>query len=835
MELDQFLDAVITGPEAGGWFCLAIGKSGGINWAEQWYRWPVQRQEILEAIARYRGEHNVYFTAYLFNNASSAKANVAHSRTIQADLDEADVAQLPVAPSVLVRTSPGRHQAYWILRESLSPDALETISRRLTYSIPKCDHSGWSLGHKVRIPETFNFKYLDGPKPIEVIDAPLRQYSAVDFEMLPEVPAMASDPAYESFLERLPTIVAEVASTTGPNELLESIRTKGLPGKTYAQYNIAQTDRSAALWSLICHAFRCGLTRDEVFFLAQHSANNKFADLRHNGDRELAKDVLRAEAVVRSSGANPREVIDQARKLGTSAVRKPNILRLVTDFMKEHGTFLHTTNDSTWYVRRDLGRPILISQHSDYLDTLLDIEYGLNMTESDQAYTVAGLCAYARNLNPQGIQVALSYFDQDARTLLLHTGRRDVLRINATSIERIVDGSYGVVFPWSSSVDPFSPSTPVDDWGEMLFGHSAGGDALSNLINLERDDALALLKVWLMFLLFRNAAVARPILATFGQPGSGKSTLFRKIYALLYGRYKSVGSVTTQDDFDHGVASDPFVVLDNVDTWERWLPDRLALSASTSDITKRKLYTDADTVVLKRQALVGITAHNPRFGREDVADRLLLLAFERLEHFLPEQVIIDQIVAHRGGLWGAILKDVQHILATPMPATGPQFRVEDFARLGVWIARGLDATSGVATPTLAHEQHFVNSLKSIQIGQSSFSLEEDAMLVTAIRNLLKTTPIRGFTPGQLWGRLEHSASDPVAFVKTYRSSVRLGQKMLALQDALRLTFTITWVPDMGTKLWTIEEKSTNGTGTESRPGNGSSGAIAPYTTVGRPQ
>lgn len=816
MELEQFLNAVITTPE--GFFCLAIGKSGGVNWFERWYRWPAQRSEIVEAATLHRGEHNVYFTPYLFSVASSKKTNVLPSRTLLADLDDAEVNDLRIHPSVLVRTSPNRHQGYWLLHEALPPDQHEVLSRRLTYSIPKCDTSGWSIGHKVRVPDTFNFKYPDGPKPIEVIDAPLKRFDISDFEMLPELPAYAEAVDVGDFL----TVVESIGTTIngiGPQELLESVRGR-INAKTYLQYNTVAPDRSAALWALLCQGFaKGGLTRDQVFFLAKHSANNKFADLRHNANRELAKDVLRAEAVVRSSGSDPREVIDQLRKAGASTVRKPLILKQTIDFMRERGSFLHTTNDATWYVRRDLGRPIAITEHSDYLNTLLDIEYGLNMTESDQNYTVAGMCSYARNLMPTGIQTALSHYDQDTQTLLLHTGRRDVLRITANSVDRVVDGSNGVVFPWQSSTEPFTiNATPIDDWAEVLFGHSANGDALSNLINLEREDVLALLRVWFLFLLFRNIAVSRPILATFGQPGSGKSTLFRKVYALLYGRHKSIGSVTTQEDFDHGVAQDPFVVLDNVDSPERWLPDRLALSASTSDIIKRKLYTDADTIVLKRQALVGITAHNPRFGREDVADRLLLLTFERLEHFIPEQVIIDRIIQARSGLWAGIVADVQRVIATPIPVSDIQFRVEDFARLGVWISRALGC-----------EAPFVHALEGIKFGQRAFSLEEDAMLVTAMRKLIDRAhgQITDLTPGQLWGQLETVASDPQAFVKTYRNSVSLGKKLLVLQDSLKLIFNIRWVQDrdLNTKFWTIsylEEGDSNAPGVTRRASNGTS-------------
>lgn len=816
MELSDFLDLVITASEEG-FFCFASGGPNTGGWAERWYRWPAQRQEIIDAVTRTRGEANVYFSTYLFRASSSAKSGVIPTRTIQADLDEADINDLPLEPTVLVRTSPGRHQAYWVLKDALDIETHEIMSRKLTYAIPKCDHSGWPLGRKVRLPDSFNFKYLDGPKPIEVVSASKKTYSIEDLAMLPEALPPTETADQEDWLERAHLLTLDI----GPQELLESIKTKGLHPKTYLQYNTLAADRSTALWGLMLQAFRCGLDRDSVYWLSLHSKNNKFADLKYHAERELAKDVLRAEATVRRSGADPREIINQSRRLTPTTVRKQTILSQVTQFMRERGTFLHAMDDTLWYVRRDLGRPVLVGENSDYLDALLDIEYGLNKTESEHNYSAAGLVSYTRNLGINATKHSLSYYDPRANSLLLHMGRKDVLRVSPSGLDMIVDGAHGVIFPWQTSVEPFTIGEVDADWAMHLFGVSAGQDAIHNIIGMDRAKVLALLKTWFLFLLVRNIAVSRPLLATFGQPGSGKSTLFKKIYALLYGRFKAVGSVTKEDDFDHAVATDPLVVLDNVDSWKEWLPDRLALSAGTSDITKRKLYTDADTIVLKRQALVGITAHNPRFGREDVADRLLLLSYERLTHFVPEQIITDQVVGQRSRLWGGIIADIQTVLATPIPDIGPQFRVEDFARLGLWISRAL-----------GYESTFTEAIGSIRKGQHSFSLDEDRMLVDALERLVNSKGrLEDRSVGQLWGMLEAGmATDPVAFTRSYRSSIALGKKLLVLQDSLKSMFDITWkVDDTAGKLWSIgprPERSTNGeAGTKGDPRYGASGTV----------
>jgi energy-coupling factor transporter ATP-binding protein EcfA2 len=466
-----------------------------------------------------------------------------------------------------------------------------------------------------------------------------------------------------------------------------------------------------------------------------------------------------------------------------------------------------------WYIRRDSGRPITIASHSELLDTILQMEYGLNLIEPDQNYTVAGLCAYARTVPATGKQESLSYFDADSKSLLIHMGRRDVLRVTADGIDKVVNGANGIVFPWQLSIEPFNYGAPDLDWAEHLFGESAGHDALQNLINLPREAAVAVLRVYMLFLLFRSIAISRPILACLGQPGSGKSTLFRKLYALLYGRNKGVSSVTTQEDFDQNVAADPFVALDGVDSPASWLPDRLSLSASVSDITKRKLYTNADTIILKRTGLVGITAHNPRFGREDIADRMLLLTFERLHRFIPEQIIIDYVLEHRSSLWGGIIHDAQVVLGTEIPHVDIQFRVEDFARIGTWISRALGC-----------EAEFATAVETIRYGQRSFSLEEDAPLIAALKKVVDENEIVDWAPPQLWAKLEWAATDKAAFVKTYRSSTWLGKKLLVLQDALGLAFVTSWKQDPLTnnKIWTIRrrEARVNGSGAASSTNNG---------------
>lgn len=783
----QFLRTVVTAPDDNTWLCVACANRAKQSWREYWYKWPTQAEDAADFATRASTANDVYFSAYTFRDKSSTKTNAIAYRTIQADLDEADVLSLPMQPSVLVQTSPGRHQGYWLLRlPSDSPETHEAISRRLTYAISRCDPSGWSIGHKVRLPGTVNHKYAEQPE-VKVVDISSRRYNAYEFDRLPE-PSQTKLDILGAGLDWINDIEVDA----GPLQMLRELRSK-LGSRVTHQYHITAKDRSAALWALELALFRAGLDRGKVFYLAKHSANNKFADLKHGADEALAKDVLRAEASVKGTDIDVRDRVEQLRRLPLSAHERQTIVsKIVKESLEETGEFVHCNDGTLWYTRSDIGRPVSLAKRSDHLDSLLEYQFGLNSTEEEQKYTVAALLTSVREMPPAGLIASLTYYDQDTNVLYLHTGRRDVLRITATSIERILNGSYGVVFPWDSSMDQFDPNMSYDgSWSDILFGQT-----LNNLVGLSSSSALTLLRVWLLFLLLRDAAASRPILAFLGQPGAGKSTMFRRIYALLYGPRKGIGAVTKSDDFDTAVATNPLVVLDNADTWERWLPDRLALSAGTSEIVKRKLYTDVDTITLRRQALIGITAHTPRFAREDVNDRLLLLTFERLQHFVPESEILNRIVSGRGDLWGGIIKDLQRVLQTPMPRERDlvQFRIEDFARLGTWIATALGEV-----------EEFKSAIDAVRNDQKIFTLEEEQLLVDALRQFMARSKDPGAwrTPSQLWTALEAYTADQPGFVKRYRNPMVLGRKLWSLQDSLRTTLNVDWQFDTKTttRLW----------------------------------
>lgn len=784
-----FLTATVTGDK--GYLCLLFAPD---NPHEEYFEWPSQLEDIVDRVLDPTST-NVYFSPHLFSQRSSEKEYVLPTRTIVADLDFADLQDLQVAPTTLVESSPNRHQGYWVLREQLPLPELEQLSKKLSYTIPSCDTSGWWLGHKFRIPGTHNFKY--NPPAIVKYASTYSTERPISLSELTQwvgdtpVDNVRSVAQADEWLSALPTL------EKGPRETLEKFRTQ-IGVKPTMYYNQQQPDRSEALWALMSSLFRSGASRDEVFWIAKHSANNKFADSKYHNDRDLAKDVLRCERAMSEERTDIRMTITVAMKMpGTAVDKKRLITRLVVSELEKRGEFIKTTDERLWYMNHQTGRPIYISKHSPSLEALLDQVFDLNPSDGYQPYVVGHIVSLAHSkgrLVPIGVMS-----EATADRLLLHDGRGGVYNISPTTVKREINGTHNIIFPWRpAGEESIIIGDPLEeDWIEWLFE----GSWFDNLVELTPVQARILVKVWIHFILFRDWAETRPILALFGQSGSGKTTLFHLVYNILYGRFKSLNSVTTTLDFDVLTASDPLAVFDNVDAPEHWLPDRLALSASKTDVIKRKLYTDADIVTLRRQAILGVTAHDPQFTRNDVVDRLIILNFKRREegNFIPETIFRDRVSENRERIWGSIVKEVQLILKQPWPSLDeiPNFRISDFARVGMRIAQAI-----------GKGDEFYATITALKRSQVAVQLSNDDTLINAIALWHRSR--NGSTPEFVTAGYLHDIfiSLDESFRNTYKTSNYLGRKLWNLQSTLREVFDINVKFDdrLGVRLWKIDPK-----------------------------
>jgi hypothetical protein len=799
MQLKDFLQTVITSPS--GWLCLSAADKS-FNWEQFWYEWPEDQDKIIDHAHSLAQQRHVYFSAHLFSQPKSIKDNVLPTRTIQADLDEANALNFAIPPTIMVQTSPNRYQGYWVLQDNtnLEQDELERLSRKLTYAIPGADRSGWPLGHIVRLPETFNYKY-DIPAPVTIISSGVKRVNVTQIDTLPDI-AHDELKLGDSETEWLHSPHVDLSEKLPPQEVISALFKAGhISSKVRLQYNKETPDRSRALWGLMQECFAAGLDRDLVYWIAYNSANNKF-----KYPRDLRKDVLRAE---RNRGAKTSTLKLQIHdlrndpNLGTVDARQDKIAELIMQELRAKGRFYHTNMGDAYYCETDSGVPGELP--SDEWQVKCTIEYGLNSSTQDYRYITKEIWSFIKTIEGRTELTNLSYFDQSARTVLLHSGAKDVFVIKPDSLSVITNGASDVLFRVLPGRESFALDYKLElprPWYEILFDSS-----LDYVDGIDKKQATALLAVWLLYSLLRRGFATRPLLGLIGQPGSGKSVLAEIVYMILYG-HASLHKITEEDDFDIIASQYPIVFYDNVDTPRDWLADAFATSVSDSIVEKRRLYTDFGTVKIHRTAAVAITSHDPQYIRSDVADRLILINFRRrirpdgTEDFGDETVILSTVARYRNAIWGAIVKDIQKILNTPKPDASevPGYRIKDFASGGLWIAKAL----GLG-------ELFSNGLIANKSRQSSSVLEQEALLVQMLQEWVEKNPNSDYmSASQLWNSLVGTgmSGNQGNFQKIYRNSVRLATRLFILQHALKTQFDIDFQkhPLLGSRIWRIRPK-----------------------------
>ena len=128
-------------------------------------------------------EYDVYFCAQLLTKERRIKENVDTCNFVWADLDACPIDELPLKLTTVIKTSDRRTQGLWQVEESMSGIDAEELSRRIAYSHPLIDKTGYDLSQLLRVPWTFNHKY-DPPQMVGVHEG-TTTYRPEDFDRFP--------------------------------------------------------------------------------------------------------------------------------------------------------------------------------------------------------------------------------------------------------------------------------------------------------------------------------------------------------------------------------------------------------------------------------------------------------------------------------------------------------------------------------------------------------------------------------------------------------------------------------------------------------------------------
>jgi hypothetical protein len=364
------------------------------------------------------------------------------------------------------------------------------------------------------------------------------------------------------------------------------------------------------------------------------------------------------------------------------------VARIIRSHLLEKGTF-YTDTRSAYYFLAEEKRLIEINPDSVQYVILMS-HFGLNRSEKIFEYVTQDLWREAMENGVVTEVHRLAFYDQNAFTLYVSNQDSEVYRITPDAIDRVNNGTDGVLFLSESGSKSFEitlQSYPTSALDECIFEPvNFEEDTLSS------DERRLLFILWFFSLFFESIMPTKPILAFIGEKGSGKTTTLRKVGTRLQGQTFNVASLTEDSkDFDAAVTNSPFVVIDNADSKASWLNDKLAVAATGGKVRKRELYTTNKLVDFPIKSFIAITARTPQFRREDVAERLLIMRVGRIKNFRSEQAMARQVMKNRERIMSEVVGHLQEVVKA-LSQAGEEaevvaFRMADFADFSIKVAR----------------------------------------------------------------------------------------------------------------------------------------------------
>jgi KaiC/GvpD/RAD55 family RecA-like ATPase len=236
------------------------------------FRWPAQKQDIIDHVERYSKFAEVFITPGMFKERSS---NVIHSHgsyvawcdfdgNVPA-LEELNELGIP-EPTVRVQSSiDGREHWYWRYEQFNNDISVaQGINKAICYAFGA--DPAWDMGHSLRPVGTINHKR--GGVPVFIKSHNSNSYRPEDFA---SVPVPTENYNLEQFKkEQVPSSVRVLAKYVWSDDAINLI----------ARQNIREGSRSSALTALTYYCCEAGLDNSEVYSILQWKDKHwkKFAE-----------------------------------------------------------------------------------------------------------------------------------------------------------------------------------------------------------------------------------------------------------------------------------------------------------------------------------------------------------------------------------------------------------------------------------------------------------------------------------------------------------------------------------------------------------------------------
>jgi hypothetical protein len=335
------------------------------------------------------------------------------------------------------------------------------------------------------------------------------------------------------------------------------------------------------------------------------------------------------------------------------------VARVIREDLHQSGNFYNDTRCAYFFFENEKQLVEIGEKNNDFM-LMLD-RYGINRAEKLFEFIFEDLFKESFKIGEETDIHRLAYYNQETFTVYLFNHNNQIYRISPDEIELVDNGTDGVLFLSDTKTSPFDGSLPELSISRL-------DDTTFSDINFDPDvlspnERRALFILWFYCLFFESIMPTKPILTFLGEKGSGKTTALRKVGLLLFGKDFNVASLSDDPkDFDAAVTNSHYVVIDNADDRKSWLDDKLAVSATGGNVTKRELYTTNRLVDFPIRCFLAITARTPAFRRDDVADRLLIMRVGRIRDFKSEKRMISEVLKDRDVIMSEVVHHLQEVV-----------------------------------------------------------------------------------------------------------------------------------------------------------------------------
>jgi DNA polymerase I-like protein with 3'-5' exonuclease and polymerase domains len=227
----------------------------------------------------------------------------------------------------------------------------------------------------------------------------------------------------------------------------------------------------------------------------------------------------------------------------------------------------------------------------------------------------------------------------------------------------------------------------------------SGGNVADVLEYLPPMDEQAKLLVQTYLVTALIPDIPHPILVISGQKGAAKSTFSRVLRRLIDPAHEELLSLPNdQNELALLLARNYLPAFDNLDGIQPWQSDMLCRASTGGGISKRRLYTDDDEVVLSFRRCMVLNGIQPGVTRPDLLDRTIPFHLERMEaaQRKEEGVFWADFEEARPRLVGAMFTVLAQAMGLyPNIYLSALPRMADFCRWGYAVAEAL-GTKGYA-------------------------------------------------------------------------------------------------------------------------------------------